>query len=126
MARPPLQLIEGGPRPPGLSGAVELGALGIALTLVVTFMARLPRAFHDLGRFQVLYVAAFALYALAVVRLNRWAQLPRVGWVVLAVALATRAAFLATPPSLSGDLYRYLWEGQVLAHGFDPYRLSPA
>lgn len=126
MVRHPLQLIEGGARPPSIGAAVELGVLGIALTLAVTWMARLPSAFHDLGRFQILYFVAFALYALAVLRLNRWATLPHAGWVVLAVTIATRAAFLAAPPSLSGDLYRYAWEGKVLAHGLDPYRLSPA
>ncbi len=126
MSRPPLQLIEGGARVPGIGAAFELGALGVALTLVVTWMSLLPGAFHDLGRFQLLYVVAFALYAIAVLRLGRWAALPHVGWAVLAVTLATRAAFLAAPPSLSGDLFRYVWEGKVLAHGLDPYRLSPS
>ncbi len=126
MSRPPLTLVEGGAHPPGIAAALELGVLGTALTLVVSWMANLPGAFHDLGRFQLLYVVAFALYALAVLRLPRWSALPHVGWAVLAVTLATRAAFLAAPPSLSGDLFRYVWEGKVLAHGFDPYALSPA
>lgn len=126
MSRPPLTLVGGGAQVPGIGAALELGVLGVALTLVVSWMAQLPGAFHDLGRFQLLYLVAFALYALAVLRLGRWAALPHVGWAVLAVTLATRAAFLAAPPSLSGDLFRYVWEGKVLAHGFDPYRLSPA
>ena len=51
--------------------------------------------------------------------------LPRVGLAVFGVALAARAALLPVPPSLSGDLYRYLWEGRVVSHGGDPYRQSP-
>ena len=125
MERPPLAVIEGGPRAPGLRCALELLGAGFALTLVVTWMASLPDWYHHLGRFQGMYAAAFGIYALAVARVKRWALLPHVEWVVFGVALATRAALLPVPPSLSGDVYRYVWEGNVLAHGLDPYRLSP-
>lgn len=125
--RPPLRLIEGGPAaaPPGLARAIEFAALGLGLTLVTTLLARLPSWFHELGRFQGLFALAFAFYAIALWRLPRYASLPRVGLVVFAVALATRAALLPLPPSLSGDLYRYLWEGKVVLAGGNPYRQAP-
>jgi len=131
--RPPLKLIEGGassetrtPPRPHLGRAIELASLGFALTLTFVWLAKLPSWFHDLGRFQALYAVAFALYALALTRIPRYADLPRVGFVVFAVALAARAALLATPPSLSGDIYRYVWEGKVVAHGGNPYRQAPS
>ena len=50
-------------------------------------------------------------------------------------AISTRIAPVATlvlgsillfaPPVLSDDLYRYLWEGRVLANGFNPYAWAP-
>lgn len=46
-------------------------------------------------------------------------------WGVLAAAVILRAVILATEPTLSDDLYRYLWEGRVLAAGFDPFLLPP-
>src|SRR3989442_7246479 len=102
--RPPLAVIEGGRGAPGLGAAVELVGLGLALKLVVTWMARLPDWFHDLGRFQLVFAAAFGIYALALWRLERWTALPHVEWVVLGVAIATRAALVPVPPSLSGDV----------------------
>lgn len=45
---------------------------------------------------------------------------------VLRVALLLRLLLLASPPTLSDDLYRYLWEGHAFALGGDPYLFPPA
>jgi hypothetical protein len=44
---------------------------------------------------------------------------------LLAVAALVRCLLLPVPPSLSDDIYRYLWDGRVTGAGFDPYRLAP-
>lgn len=44
----------------------------------------------------------------------------------LAAAALARALLLALPPSLSDDLYRYVWEGRVWAAGFSPFAHAPA
>jgi hypothetical protein len=46
-------------------------------------------------------------------------------WIVAAAALF-RLTLLFAPPVLSDDLYRYLWDGRVQAHGINPYRHAPA
>jgi hypothetical protein len=45
--------------------------------------------------------------------------------VILSVALLLRLLFLFSPPQLSDDLYRYLWDGWQLLHGTNPYTLAP-
>ncbi len=45
---------------------------------------------------------------------------------VLLAALALRVLLLATPPSLSDDIYRYRWDGRVQAAGWNPYLEPPA
>ena len=52
-------------------------------------------------------------------------RLPRLGWGVMLGALALRCALVGTPPLLSDDLYRYLWEGQALNIGGNPYLAAP-
>jgi F0F1-type ATP synthase membrane subunit c/vacuolar-type H+-ATPase subunit K len=42
------------------------------------------------------------------------------------IAIVLRAMFLFTQPQLSGDVYRYLWDGNELAHGRNPYARAPA
>jgi hypothetical protein len=45
--------------------------------------------------------------------------------VAIGTALLFGAAFVAAPPLLSDDLYRYLWEGRLWIEGFNPFRLAP-
>jgi len=127
-ARPRLVLV------PGVTGAAppdprvvlaEFVALGAGLALTMTLAAWLPGGAHALGALQSLAAAGFVFLGLALLRLDRYRGVPRVSLLVFAVALAARAAFVVTPPLLSDDLYRYVWEGRVLAHGFDPWRLAP-
>ncbi len=127
-ARPPLRLVRHRERPAAgadLGPAFELAAIGLGLTLAMSLMGRIPDSFRGLGTFQALYVVAFAFFALALLRLSRYAAVPHAGLLVLAVALAARAALLPLPPSLSDDIYRYVWEGRVIVHGGDPYRQPP-
>ena len=41
------------------------------------------------------------------------------------LALAAGAVLVVAPPVLSDDVFRYLWDGRVLAHGISPYRYAP-
>ena len=44
---------------------------------------------------------------------------------VIAIAVALRALLLFAEPRLSGDVYRYLSDGRVLASGHNPYAYTP-
>ena len=46
--------------------------------------------------------------------------------VLLGGAILLRLWFLFTTPSLSGDIYRYIWDGRVVNAGFNPYLHVPA
>ena len=45
---------------------------------------------------------------------------------ILTGAAAMRLLLLFTEPTLSSDLYRYIWDGRVQASGINPYRFVPA
>jgi alpha-1,6-mannosyltransferase len=47
-------------------------------------------------------------------------------WLVLAFAALLRVPLLLSPPFLSDDVYRYVWDGRVQAAGINPYRHVPA
>lgn len=44
---------------------------------------------------------------------------------ILAVGACLRLILLPLPPTLSDDVYRYLWDGRVLVAGSNPYALPP-
>ncbi len=101
-----------------------LCALGIGLVLMARQFLAEQQRFHIgfsgvSGWSDVLYVAAISIVLTQPV--NR-ATL----WIVLGFAVAMRAVVLFQPPSLSTDIYRYVWDG-IVQHGhISPYRYVPA
>ena len=103
------------------------GALAAATLVLVAFALSggmiLGRERSDL----LFYLCAFAESALAVLgaRLTT-----RHGAYVLAIlvlgAALLRLAFVVQTPTLSGDVYRYIWDGRVIGAGFNPYLHVPA
>lgn len=47
-------------------------------------------------------------------------------FLIVAFAILFRLAILLSPPYLSDDIYRYIWDGRVQAAGINPYRYVPA
>lgn len=97
-----------------------------------TFVALL--SLGDLNRavpaFLGLYFLAFLLY-LAAVRIvlndsHPAPEQPRLVLTVLAFALLFRATLLFSAPSLSDDVFRYVWDGMLVNHGVNPYQYPPA
>jgi alpha-1,6-mannosyltransferase len=54
-------------------------------------------------------------------RADRWTLA-----LIVAVALGCRLICLFSPPFLSTDIYRYVWDGKVQAAGINPFRYIPA
>ncbi len=86
-----------------------------------------------------LFAAAFMLYTLTL-RLLLRTTCPECGeteankgfslknrplLAVLGLALLYRCIMLPAVPSLSDDIYRYIWEGRVVSEGLNPFALSP-
>lgn len=103
---------------------VELAVLGTAL-IALLGGAALAAPGGDLRAVQLWLWAAFAVYLVAVSRLRRIGATPGAFVVVAAVAVIVRLFFLPTAPTLSDDVYRFLWDGRVIAHGGDPYLHAP-
>ena len=71
-----------------------------------------------------MYQALLYLVAVWVVLnrpVNRWTFV-----IILACAAACRLVCLFSPPFLSTDIFRYVWDGRVQAAGINPYRYIPA
>lgn len=69
----------------------------------------------------VWYLVAFVGFTMAVVGNERWRAPTRWLW---AGAIVFRLLLLATSPTLSDDVYRYLWDGHLVAEGVNPYAFA--
>jgi alpha-1,6-mannosyltransferase len=109
--------------PPG----ARLPGLGLGIGLCCLGVVALGDLRADLVAFIALFFAAFVAYLVAVWQALREPALTagRRLWPLLALALAYRLLLLPAAPTLSDDLYRYVWEGRVLAAGLSPYRHAP-
>jgi hypothetical protein len=67
---------------------------------------------------------------LVVLMLAAWRAVARSGPAVLRVVLVAAVVFrliaATATPSLSDDIYRYVWDGRVQAAGHHPYRFAPS
>jgi alpha-1,6-mannosyltransferase len=73
-----------------------------------------------------LMLASGVLYGGAVWLVTSRPVPPRTIFTILAVAAALRILLLLTPPVMSSDIYRYVWDGRVQAAGINPYLYIPA
>ncbi len=99
---------------------------GLALLLPYVAAWRLGDLREATPQFLALYMAAFVIYAAATVAALRLGALTGQTLAALfLLAAAMMAVTLINRPTLSDDMYRYVWEGRVQANGFSPYLYSP-
>jgi hypothetical protein len=105
------------------------GRLLVSASVLAGFFA----AFHlivpfrlHVGPFLALFAFCFAVYLYCLSQTRRMGDVSHSLWLVLGFAILYRALFLLAPPSLSDDIYRYVWDGRVQQAGLNPYLYPPA
>lgn len=101
---------------------IAIGGAMLALTGIGLFL----QSRNALHPFIIVTLGQGALYLLAAWLVWRGGFSRRALIGILGVALAMRLALLLSPPYLSDDFYRYVWDGRVEAAGINPYRYIPA
>jgi hypothetical protein len=95
---------------------------GLVMGLCFAGMALLVDLPRHLVPFLVLYGLAYLTYAVAVWRLLRRPDGRRRLILIVALGVLFRALLLlASPPTLSTDVYRYIWDGRLANAGINPY-----
>lgn len=74
-----------------------------------------------------IFGVAFACYALAcwlILRSQAAHNTPSSLRLIFGFALVFNVILLFSPPTLSDDMYRYMWDGRVQGSGFNPYQYA--
>lgn len=100
---------------------VLLGAAIVALTLTTPFVFR---TYGDTA-YSAITIPTGLLVILAL-RVSTRAPVKLALALIVTIAVLLRLYLLFLDPLLSSDIYRYVWDGKVQAHGFNPYRFIPA
>ncbi|MEM1027510.1 MAG: glycosyltransferase 87 family protein [Planctomycetota bacterium] len=97
---------------------------GVGVVLLANRIAALPDARGVLSEYLTLWTAWFICLASGAWAIRRVAVPSALVW-LLAVAVASRLCLILMPASLSDDWVRYLWDGRLVVHGWDPYAAVP-
>ena len=78
--------------------------------------------------YQILPLAALYLIGIWITFRYGAGKAERAGslYIIFFFAFLFRLLLVPTQPVLSTDMYRYIWDGRVQAHGINPYRYAPA
>ncbi|NIR96664.1 MAG: hypothetical protein GWO03_00900 [Gammaproteobacteria bacterium] len=96
---------------------------GVAIEIALLGILGLGDLRQAIPSFLALYAAAFLAYLWSAREMEGTGSDPT--FLILAFALVFRATLFLSEPSLSDDIYRYVWDGAILNHGVDPYRYPP-
>jgi hypothetical protein len=105
---------------------LALAALAGTLTAIFRQVAARSDWDQRVPEFVLLLLAAGVAYVTAVWLVYRFEHGKSALTVILASAVIFRVFLLPLPPRLSGDVYRYGWEGRVQRAGINPYAVHPA
>ena len=113
-----------------LSGLWLSGSILFALTMAALSL-HVPGALSIGSLTLKSWFVAMGGASAAVYLVTVWSVTHRPGargaiWIVLLVAAGLRLPLIVSPPFLSTDVYRYVWDGRVQAEGINPYRYLPA
>ncbi|MEM7811453.1 MAG: hypothetical protein AAF532_08260 [Planctomycetota bacterium] len=106
-------------------GLAQLAIWGVVAGQSVAFAVDRPPLERPIPLVTALVVAAFGLYAVSWRVASRTRDRRSAVAVVFIVAVIARGVLVPTTPILEIDIYRYMWDGRVLAEGVSPYRFSP-
>jgi alpha-1,6-mannosyltransferase len=106
-------------------GATLVGLVVVGLAALDWNAASLEDSTPRVVAFVVSICLAGLLWLLAVAVVRRDRLPPCMIWIVLGVAVSMRVITLVSPPVLSSDVYRYVWDGRVQLAGISPYRYLP-
>jgi alpha-1,6-mannosyltransferase len=103
-----------------------LALFGFMLIAIYVVALKLGDLRKHTVEFEWLFFSAFALYGIACfVMLQSENVDRRFLYGVVALTAVMQGILVFTRPTLSDDMYRYIWDGRVQAQGISPYRYPP-
>jgi hypothetical protein len=94
--------------------------------LALTGLALVFQGQDEFDRFLAVALLQGTVYLVAVWSVWSAGSSRRVIFGIAAIAALMRIPVVCAPPYLSTDVYRYVWDGRVIAAGVNPYRHVPA
>jgi len=103
-----------------------LAILGLLLIGIYVGALELGDLRKNTVTFEWLFFSAFILYGIACFISLQAAEVDRgTRFGIIAFAVLMQGILIFSRPTLTDDMYRYVWDGRVQAQGISPYRYPP-
>jgi hypothetical protein len=102
--------------------------LGFLLITIYVGALKLGDLRKHIVEFEWLFFSAFILYGVASfisLQIDGNVVDRRTLFIIIALATLMQSVLIFSRPTLTDDMYRYVWDGRVQAHGISPYRYPP-
>ncbi|MFC2028889.1 glycosyltransferase 87 family protein [Chloroflexota bacterium] len=100
--------------------------LGGVLIATYYLAFRLGDLRKNTATFEIIFFAAFILYGISCLYVLRSEieSHSHLFW-IFGLAAVMQGILILLPPTLSDDMYRYVWDGRVQSHSISPYQYPP-
>jgi len=103
-----------------------LAILGFFLIAIYVGAVKLGDLRKHTVEFEWLFFSAFAVYGVACFIILQAAEVDRrTLFGIFAIVAVIQAVLIFSRPTLTDDMYRYVWDGRVQNRGISPYRYPP-
>ncbi len=100
-------------------------AFGVSYLLAIASLYLTSAGSQRVAAIMVASTLAFFVYLGAMYVMSRVRPRPNDWLWVIVVAFVARVLLIPATPTSSDDIYRYLWEGLVQLHGYNPFSITP-
>jgi hypothetical protein len=109
------------------NGSWALAIAGFLLIAICVWALVLGDLRLNTIAFEYLFVSALLVYGVACLLILETEKAVASGVIlgIFGVAFLMQAILVSMRPTLSDDMYRYVWDGRVQAQGISPYRYPP-
>jgi len=99
----------------------------VCLSVIYAYFGTRQALLSPVWPYLTLYSVAFAVYLYGGLRLlPHLKDNSRIAVLLIVLAgIGFRLILLTAKPSLSTDIYRYIWDGRLITHGINPYQWAP-
>ncbi len=100
---------------------------GVFIELLLLSLYFVPRGGSSVIAFMVVHATVYLVLGFLWWRRDSMFPLPQSAAlpIILLCAVVFRCSLIPHETICSGDIYRYLWDGKVVAHGINPYAYAP-
>jgi hypothetical protein len=106
---------------------LPLIAIGSLITVLLFLIGKLPQRLEAHSEpYVAVFLIVFTFYGIAAYSSLQQPYTRKTLLIIIGFAVLFRLLAVLQPPSLSTDIWRYVWDGHIGSQGINPYRFPPS